>query len=1055
MGLRTKAYFSGVFLAFFSSMAAALGLGEIKLHSALNQPLDAEIQLLHVRGLTDNEVIIGIATPEEFTRAGVERNFFVTDLDFDLDLNAAQGPIVRVTSSEPVREPFLNFVVSARWPSGKLLREYTLLVDLPVFSGAQSAPVQAANQTRAQPDQSSPSTSRPAPRVNPSQPREDTSQPVSSYASDSYGPVGANETLWSIASKTKPDSSVSVQQTMLAIQRMNPEAFINGNINLLRRGQVLRIPDKEEIQQLSSREAIEQVAAQNRSWSERSSNRAQLEGSKSFSPTRSESSTVEGRVKLSSSSDAKVGQGTGSEDGENGEVSEALTQAQEELDAADRENADLKSRIQSMEEQIQTMERLVEVSSEEMRALELAAQQANQSEQPEVSAEADTSAEPEVADVQTAPGSDVETSAEPAPATEPTPVTEPQTAQPPVKAPPAQKSWMDLAMDNILYIGIALGVLVLALVLYLFKRKRDESYEEYDEYDADSDADLSFVGDGEREEDKTLPLHGYDDGEEFVEEEHALAEAETEDVVGECDIHIAYGQYDQAEEKLLRALEKDPGNIPVRLKLLEVFSLQGDADSFDQHYARLRMTGDTDAIDRANMMRSSIEGIEPFDETLYDTSEVALATDGDNRFASSQDNSFDTADDTLDFDFNDVDELVDSSATTAGSDDFSADSLDFDLTQDDDDITRIPASASAASEPNDELAELDFDLTDLDEGVTDRRGAEAPAGAADDSEMLGDIDFEMPESGSTAFDDEKVTDDLAADFDLEFGDDERFTSEFTDDLVAERAAPKDEETFDFADLELADSTPDTDDSLTAQADDVDFDLDDDLTATESFADEPPVLSSTAKEPETGLDDLGFDDLESLDLDGEESSQPPASPTAVSSRAEAESSSDFDVDFDLDKDINLDELDHELDALASDFDSDSANMEEPVLDFDDEVESGDLESIAVRDTDEIADEALTDLDIEEDSVASGAPVATSAERSSNLDFEIPDFDPENDDDSNLDFLSDNDETATKLDLARAYIDMGDSDGAKDILDEIMDEGNDQQKREAEALLSRIG
>ena len=75
--------------------------------------------------------------------------------------------------------------------------------------------------------------------------------------------------------------------------------------------------------------------------------------------------------------------------------------------------------------------------------------------------------------------------------------------------------------------------------------------------------------------------------------------------------------------------------------------------------------------------------------------------------------------------------------------------------------------------------------------------------------------------------------------------------------------------------------------------------------------------------------------------------------------------------------------------------------------------------------------------------------------SSMDFEIPDFDPENDDDSNLDFLSDNDETATKLDLARAYIDMGDSDGAKDILDEIMDEGNDQQKREAESLLARIG
>ena len=1053
MGLRTKAYFSGVFLTFCSSMAAALGLGEIKLHSALNQPLDAEIQLLHVRGLTENEIIVAIATPDEFTRAGVERNYFVTDLDFDLDLNSAQGPVVRVTSSDPVREPFLNFVISARWPSGKLLREYTLLVDLPVFSGAQSAPVQAVNQTRSQPtSQSTANTTRPAPRANPSQPRDESSESVSSYTSDSYGPVGANETLWSIASKTKPDSSVSVQQTMLAIQRMNPEAFINGNINLLRRGQVLRIPDKDEIQQLSSRDAIQQVAEQNRSWSDRSSDKAQLEGSKSFSQTRTEPSTVEGRVKLSSSSDAKVGQGTGSEESENGEVSEALNQAQEELDAADRENADLQSRIQSMEEQIQTMERLVEVSSEEMRALELAAQQGNQAEQPEVAAETDPVSAAEVTDTtDTSSTPEVEASAEPNPAIETTPAAEPETVQPPVKAAPAQKSWLELVMDNILYIGAALGLLVLVLVIYLLKRKRDESYEEYDDYDANGDTDFPLDGDG-HQEDKTLPLHAYDDREEFVEEEHALAEAETEDVVGECDIHIAYGQYDQAEEKLQRALEKDPGNTPVRLKLLEVFAVQGDADSFDQHYARLRMTGDADAIDRAAMIRSTIDGVGAFDEAIYDTSEMGLASEGDNRFDAATDNSFDTVDDTLDFDFNDVDELVDSSANTTGAEDFSADSLDFDLTQEED-ITRIP-TASGGRDANDEVAELDFDLADLDEAAIDRR-AEAETSFATDSDTLGDIDFDMPESESGAFEDEKSADDLAADFDLEFGEDDRFTKEFSDDLVAERTTPKDEEGFDFADLELTNSAQDADSSFAEHSGDIDFDLDDDLTVSQPMGDEPPVLSSTARDSETDLDNLGFDDLESLELDNnQEDLQPSVGSDAIGNRRPQEGSSDFDVDFDLDKDINLDELDHELDALASNFDSSSANMEEPVLDFDDELQSGDFESIAALEGDDATDEAVLDLDIEADADARTAAIPASAARESNLDFEIPDFDPENDDDSNLDFLSDNDETATKLDLARAYIDMGDSDGAKDILDEIMDEGNDQQKREAEALLSRI-
>jgi pilus assembly protein FimV len=213
----------------------------------------------------------------------------------------------------------------------------------------------------------------------------------------------------------------------------------------------------------------------------------------------------------------------------------------------------------------------------------------------------------------------------------------------------------------------------------------------------------------------------------------------------------------------------------------------------------------------------------------------------------------------------------------------------------------------------------------------------------------------------------------------------------------------------------------------------------------------------------------------LDLDNEPDSLSPSDSTVASNRPAVDSASDFDVDFDLDKDINLDELDHELDALASNFDSTSAGMEEPLLDFDDELESGELESgelesgelesgelesgelesFAASDNDSGSDEALVDLDFEEEKDTSSVSSATSAEKNSNQDFEIPDFDPENDDDSNLDFLSDNDETATKLDLARAYIDMGDSDGAKDILDEIMDEGNDQQKREAEVLLSRIG
>lgn len=1051
MGLRTKAYFIGVFLAVVSPMAAALGLGEIKLNSALNQPLNAEIQLLHVRDLTASEIRVAIASPEEFTRAGVDRNFFVTDLKFTLDLNAPSGPVVRVTSNGPVREPFLNFIVSARWPSGKLLREYTLLVDLPVFSGNQAAPVQAANQrpsqpppsetTQAQSPRTTPRTTPPPQRTEPS-----PSSSRSSFSGDSYGPVGANETLWSIASRVKPDSSVSVQQTMLAIQRMNPEAFINGNINLLRRGQVLRIPDKDEIQQLSNRDAIQQVATQNRSWNDKAPERAQLEGSKNFTQTRTEPSSVEGRVKLSSPSSATTGQGAGAEgQGDGARVTEALSQAQEELDAADRENTDLKSRIQAMEEQIQTMERLVEVSSAEMRALELAAQQANQ-EQPTETPVTETSAE----EVQ--PADSVDTSIEQA-ANEQV-AQSPQQPEskpvPPAKPVQAQKSWMDLVLDNILYIGIGLGVLVLAFAVYLIRRKRREEYDEYDDYENEGDVELGAFGDIDAHDDKTVPLSDFDDV-ESEQEERALAEAETEDVVGECDIHIAYGQYDQAEEKLLRALEKDPANTAVRLKLLEVFAIQGDADSFDQHYARLQAQGDANAIDRAAVIRDSIEGIGPFDPALYEPAELASTNGG--AYAPYQEDSFTTTDslgdDTLNFDFDDVDGLVDSSASTAaGQGELEADSLDFDLTLDEDDVTQI--SPSRFANASDEVAaELDFG--DLDEPISEPNKQNTETGFGESSTPYGEIDFELPDEDLAVADNAKSDDRFAADFDLEF-EKERFTDEFADDLVAERVAPK-EDDFDFADLDLAEPEPDVDPVSRSSSEAVNFDFDQGIAVDQTgITAEPPVLSGATESAETDLGDFEFDDLEKLEA--EEDSLP-----ELTSNGGAESATDFDMDFDLGKDVNLDELDHELDALASDFGGTSAEMEEPVLDFDDDISTetggkfGEGDSSEEQDLDDLF--AEDDKAVAVDDVAETNSAAAYETANSGLDFEIPDFDPENDDDSNLDFLSDNDETATKLDLARAYIDMGDADGAKDILDEILDEGNDQQKQEAESLLARIG
>jgi len=114
----------------YSAWVPALGLGEITLHSALNQPLRADIALLDAAGLEEGELSVRLATADEFSRAGVERVFFLNDLKFTPILRGDRS-LIRVSSSKPVKEPYLDFLVQLDQPNGRLLREYTVLIDPP------------------------------------------------------------------------------------------------------------------------------------------------------------------------------------------------------------------------------------------------------------------------------------------------------------------------------------------------------------------------------------------------------------------------------------------------------------------------------------------------------------------------------------------------------------------------------------------------------------------------------------------------------------------------------------------------------------------------------------------------------------------------------------------------------------------------------------------------------------------------------------------------------------------------------------------------------------
>jgi len=226
----------------------ALGLGELTLNSYLNEPLEAEVRLLEADGLDVRDVRIQLASDEEFDRLGVQRAFFLTRINFQVE-DTPSGMRVRLQTDAPLREPYLDLVVEARWPDGRLLREYTVLVDLPPRLQVVVANPSAAVAT----------------------PGERGDAIAVDGADVAMGPVAGGEylvtnsdTLWRIASRATPEG-ISIGQTMLAIRDANPEAFQGGNINGLKSGYVLILPSADDIAMDAARARAE-VAEQNSAW---------------------------------------------------------------------------------------------------------------------------------------------------------------------------------------------------------------------------------------------------------------------------------------------------------------------------------------------------------------------------------------------------------------------------------------------------------------------------------------------------------------------------------------------------------------------------------------------------------------------------------------------------------------------------------------------------------------------------------------------------------------------------------------------------------------------
>ncbi len=677
----------------------ALGLGEVKLYSALNQPLVAEIELMQVNDLTRNEILSNLASKSDFERAGVERPFILNNLRFTSEVGPDGKGLIKVTSDGPVHEPYLNFLVEVHWPSGRLLKEYTLLLDPPAFNGQASAPVVKPTSAPSHYGTNPVWDEPPRPNRNyvPQQEQagyRDSSQRqqvqrISSsrnYASSGMADspsrtyrVNRNDSLWEIAERVRPDSGVTVQQTMLAIQRGNPQAFIDNNINRLKSGQVLRIPSRSDITRLTVREAVADVSRQNREWRGRSQV-AQLDATRrTSSVSRDSRKSVDGKLAIVSG-DASTGRGQdlgGDTAGGNAVLQTELAMTREQLDKLSRENAELNSRLKDLDDQIATLKRLVAMKDDQMAAL------------------------------QSQSGS-----------------------VPPVPMQRQSETVAKPGMMDTLF-GNPLLLLLLALVplggagwLFYQRRRREQEAQEDEGVDADiqslnlnkeAPVDASpkpITSPSAEDELKFDDALAIDDS--VVDEVEADGETtqQTEDPLSEADIYIAYGRLTQAEELLSQAIYNEPGRSDLKLKLLEVHSESGDLDKFNQALADLEAAGDPAAMREADVFKArfpdAFEGVSAPDE-MPDLDLDGLELDSDEQGADSLDD--------LDFDLDDFD-LDEESEAAAQPETSELDELDdLDFGSEVDDVLAQDTQAAFSDEGGSSLeASLDDDLDFLSEG---------------------------------------------------------------------------------------------------------------------------------------------------------------------------------------------------------------------------------------------------------------------------------------------------------------------------------------------------
>ncbi len=559
--MRKHLQISGLLSALLlASGVEAAGLGKLSIQSALGQPLRAEIELLAVQREELGTISARLASAEAFRQARMDRAEALNSLRFEVDQRPNGQPVIKITSTAPVNDPFLDVLIELNWSTGRLIREYTLLLDPPAEARpkAETPPPQAVASTRAEREPATrpaaagePSAARPAERMR-------------------YGPVKAGETLHAIASKTKP-ADVTVDQMMVGIYQQNAAAFQGNNMNRLKRGVILDLPDRDTAMRVDPARASREVRMQADAWSAYRSRLADAAAARApgVAPEAAAGRVVPTPERREAPAAAAAEDVLRLSKGEPGAAKalEKIQSLEEELAAKGRALLEAQERVAQLERTVKDMQRLLELKQAE----------------PPVAA---PPAEP-AAPVAPPPAAEATTPAGAAPT--------PKAAQPTAVAAPLPvpeeegPSWLSTFIGNPLYVGGIVAAVLLSFLLWMMmvgtrRRKGLTNFED------------SIMTGGEFKNEAVFtagtgvagtPTGGSALMTDFSRLGLGAIDAHEVDPIAEAEVYMAYGRDTQAEEILKEALAKDPNRHEISLKLLEIYAARKDTVAFETQASEL------------------------------------------------------------------------------------------------------------------------------------------------------------------------------------------------------------------------------------------------------------------------------------------------------------------------------------------------------------------------------------------------------------------------------------------------------------------------------------